>query len=149
MTGEPLAARRDLLAAILDALVPPSGDFLGAGVVTLDHVLAVAAASAGLAALIGRGLDATAEAARGSDGFVALGMDERERLLRRVEAADPEFVETLVRHTYEGYYSHPTVVTQLGLDPRPPQPAGHRVEPVALPDLGRVTARGPLYRPAP
>jgi hypothetical protein len=149
VTREPLATRRDLLAAVLDALVPPSGDFPGAGAVALDHVLAVAAASADLDALLARGLEATQGAARGRGGFAALGMDERERALRRVEAADPEFFEALVRHAYEGYYSHPTVVARLGLDPRPPQPAGHRVEPVAFPDLSRVTARGPLYRPAP
>jgi Gluconate 2-dehydrogenase subunit 3 len=149
VTREPLARRRDLLAAMLDVLVPPSGDFPGAGAVALDHVLAAAAASADLGALIARGLEATEAGPRGSDGFVALGTDERESALRRVETADPEFFEALVRHAYEAYYSHPIVVARLGLDPRPPQPAGHRVEPVALPDLSRVTARGLLYRPAP
>ena len=150
MIPEPLAARRDLLAALLDALLPPGGAFPGAGAVAPDHVLAVATASADLESLLSRGLDATEETARasGAVGLLALGADDRERVLHRVEAAHPEFFEALVRHTYEGYYSHPTVIAQLGLDPRPPHPHGHRVEPVDIPDLARVTARGPLYRPA-
>jgi hypothetical protein len=46
VTRQTLAARRDLLALVLDTLVPASGEFPGAGAVALDHVLAVAAASA-------------------------------------------------------------------------------------------------------
>ena len=148
MTREALAARRDLLAAILDALVPPSGEFPGAGAVALDHVVAVATASADLEALLARGLEATEEAARagGAPTLLALDTGDREHVLRRVEAAHAEFFEALVRHTYDGYYSHPTVITRLGLDPHPPHPRGHRVEPVDHPDLARVAARGPIYR---
>ena len=145
-----LAAQRDLLALVLDALIPASGGFPGAGAVALDHVLAVAAASADLESLLSRGLQAIEETARadGAAGLAALGADAREHVLRRVEASQAEFLEALVRHTYDGYYAHPTVIAQLGLDPRPPHPRGHRVEAVDLPDLARVTARGPIYRPA-
>jgi hypothetical protein len=150
VTPEALATRRDLLVLVLDALVPASGGFPGAGAVALDHVLAVAAASADLESLLSRGLQAVEEAARagGAESLAALDPDERENVLRRVERSHAEFFETLVRHTYDGYYGHPTVVARLGLDPRPPHPHGHRVEPVDLPDLARVTARGPIYRPA-
>jgi len=53
-----------------------------------------------------------------------------------------------VRHAYDGYYSHPEVLGRLGLEPGPVQPRGHRIETADLPDLGRVIARGPIYRPA-
>ena len=66
----------------------------------------------------------------------------------KIQAENAAFFEALLRHTYDGYYSHPTVVTRLGLDPSPPHPRGHRVEAVDLPDLARVRARGALYRPA-
>ena len=68
-------------------------------------------------------------------------------MLRRVEQSHAESFEALVRHTYDGYYSHPAVVARLGLDAGPLHPRGHRVEAVDLPDLARVTARGPIYRP--
>src|SRR5437764_14700587 len=81
-------------------------------------------------------------------GFSELVYVQREVLLRRVERTLPEPFEALVRHTYDGFYSHPATITRLGLEPGPVQPRGHRIEPTALPDLARVAARGPIYRRA-
>lgn len=145
-----LAARRELLVLVLDALIPASGGFPGAGAVALDHVLAASAASAELASLLFHGLDVLEDTARadGDAGLGALNPDERENVLRRVEASQAEFFEALLRHTYDGYYGHSTVIARLGLDPRPVHPRGHQVESVDMPDLARVAARGPIYRPA-
>jgi hypothetical protein len=150
VTQETVAAARDLLALVLDTLVPASDGFPGAGAVALDHVLATAAASADFERLLSHGLRAVEEASRATDaaGFASLSLDDRENVLRRVEQSHAEFFEALLRHTYDGYYSHPTVIAQLGLDASPLHPRGHRVEAVDLPDLARVSARGPLYRPA-
>jgi hypothetical protein len=150
VTPEPVAARRDLLALVLDALVPAGAGFPGAGAVALDHVLAMAAASAAVERLLGQGLNAVEEASQAHHPgrFAALSVDDRERVLRRVEASHPAFFDALVRHTYDGYYSHPTVIARLGLDASPLHPRGHRVEAVDPPDLARVGARGPIYRPA-
>jgi hypothetical protein len=150
VTPETLAARRDLLALVLDALVPASGGFPGAGEVAVDHVLAMAAASADVERLLSHGLQAVEDAARaaGAAGLASLSPDDRESVLRRIEASHAEFFQALVWHTYGGYYSHPTVIARLGLDASPLHPRGHRVDAVDLPDLARVTARGPIYRPA-
>ena len=150
MTPATPAVRRSVLALVLDALVPPSDGFPGASAVALDHVLAVAAASADLERLLADGLAVIEEASRIGDaaGFGSLSIDDRESVLRRVERSHPEFFEALVRHTYDGYYSHPTVLARLGLDASPPHPRGHRVEVVDPPDLARVSARGAIYRPA-
>ena len=143
-----LAARRDLLAVVLDTLVPASGGFPGAGAIALDHVLAVAAGAPELDALLSGGLAAIedAAAAAGEAGLAPLDQDERERVLHRVEQSHPVFFDALVRHTYDGYYSHATIVARLGLEPGPPHPRGHRIAAERPPDLTRVTARGPLYR---
>lgn len=138
MTQGALAARRDLLTLVLDTLVPASGGFPRAGAVALDHVLDVAAASAELESLLSRGLQVVEEAMR-ADG-------DCENVLRRIEQSHAEFFEALVRHTYDGYYGHPRIVARLGLDPLPLHPRGHRIEAADLPDLARVTARGPIYR---
>ena len=140
-----LLAGRALLIPILDALVPPSGDFPGAGAVALDHILAAAAASADLDALLCRALHAVAEAT-GAERFASMSGDDRETVLRRVEQSQPEAFATLVCHTYFGYYGHPTVIRVLGLDPTPVQPRGHQPDPLEPPDLARVTERGPIYR---
>jgi hypothetical protein len=144
MSASPLAARRDLLAVVLDSLVP-AGDGFPAGSVALEHVLATAGASADVASMLERALQAIDDA---GGPFAQLGADERERALRRVEETHAALFDLLVRHTYDGYYSHPAVLGRLGLEPGPVQPRGHRIESTELPDLGRVVARGPIYRPA-
>jgi hypothetical protein len=150
VTGPSLGARRDLLVAVLDTLVPPDSGFPGAGAVALEHVLAVAAASPEMDALLAAGLDAVAREARaaGAAELAWLGADEREAVLRRAEASHPVFFDALVGHAYDGYYSDPAVIARLGLDPSPLHPRGHRVDTVETLDLARVRARGRLYRPA-
>jgi hypothetical protein len=150
VTPETVATRRDLLALVLDTLVPAGEGFPGAGAVAVDHVLAMTSASPDLDRLLAHGLRGVDEASRAYDaaGLASLSVDDREAVLRRVEQSRPVFFEALVRHTYDGYYSHPTVIARLGLDASPPHPRGHRVETVDPPDLARVSARGPIYRPA-
>jgi hypothetical protein len=140
-----LTAERALLIPILDTLIPPSGNFPGAGTIALDPVLAAAAAFPDLDALLSRALHAIAEAA-GANRFASMSEDAREAVLRRVEESHPDAFTALLRHTYFGYYGHPTVITALGLDPTPVQPRGHHSDPVDPPDLARVTVRGPIYR---
>ena len=140
-----LADRRELLAAVLDVLIPADAGFPPAGAIVLEHVLSAAVASGESEALLGRALRAIAEAAA---DFSALGADEREGLLREIERVHPDAFDALVRHTYAGYYSHPEIVTRLGLTPGPVHPRGHRIKDAELPDLTRVTSRGPLYRQA-
>jgi hypothetical protein len=144
MSASSLAARRDLLALVLDALVP-AGDNFPAGSVAIDHILAIAAASPDIASMLERALQAIDET---GGGFARLDADDRERALARLERAHAGLVDALVRHTYDGYYSHPAVLGRLGLEPGPVQPRGHRIETAEMPDLGRVVARGPIYRPA-
>jgi hypothetical protein len=138
VTRAKLAAKRELLVSVLDTLVPPSGDFPESGALAVDHVLAVADASAEAGALLWQALEAIEEAARGGEA--------RGDLLRQVERGHPEAFDALVRHTYDGFYSHPATITRLGLEPGPVQPRGHRIESAPVPDLGRVVGRGPIFR---
>jgi len=140
VTRARLDAKRAMLVAVLDTLIPAAEGFPESGALALDHVLAIAAAA----------LDAIDEAARvgGARGFAEGSAGEREDLVRGVERSHSEAFEALVRHTYDGFYSHPATITRLGLEPGPVQPRGHRIEPAPAPDLARVTARGPIYRRA-
>ena len=148
MTRERLEAKRDLLPAVLDALVPAAEGFPESGALALDHVLGIAGASAEAGSLLARALDAIETAAGGAPGFAGLSAAQREDLLRGVERSHAEAFEALVRHTYDGFYSHPATIARLGLEPGPVQPRGYRIEPAALPDLARVAARGPIFRRA-
>lgn len=48
--------------------------------------------------------------------------------LKQEERRRPEAFSALVRLVYEGYYTDPDIIAELGL-PGPPQPAGHAMEP--------------------
>src|SRR5262249_58733786 len=89
-TGMTLAARRTLLAVVLDTLVPASGGFPGGGAIALDHVLAVADRAPEVVAHLSRGLALIEDAARdaGDAGLAALHTDTPERERGRVEQAD-------------------------------------------------------------
>jgi Gluconate 2-dehydrogenase subunit 3 len=141
---------RALLASVLDTLVPPGEGFPESGALALDHVLARADASAEAGSLLSRALEAIEQAARAGDvrGFAGLSVAQREDLLSRVERSHPEAFDALVRHAYDGFYSHPATITRLGLEPGPVQPRGHRIETAPFPDLGRVAGRGPIFRRA-
>ena len=148
MTPERLEAKGSLLISVLDTLVPAGEGFPESGALALDHVLAIAGASAEAGSLLARALDAIDAAAGEAPGFAGSSVAQREDLLRGVERSHAEAFDALVRHTYDGFYSHPATIARLGLEPGPVQPRGHRIEPAALPDLARVAARGPIFRRA-
>ena len=135
---------RALLRLVLDAIVPAGDGFPSAGDAAIDHVLNVASASPDVERAIVASLDAVAAE---SPAFASLDGAGREALLRRVEAAHPDAYGEVVRQAYFGYYGHADVVTRLGLEPGPVHPRGHRLEDGGVPDLSRVTSRGPVYRP--
>lgn len=148
MTPGRLGAKRDLLTLVLDTLVPAGEGFPESGALALDHVLAVAGASGELESSLSRALEAIDEGAHvvATRGFGGLSAAQREDVLRLVERSEPEAFDALVRHAYDGFYSHPATIARLGLPPGPVQPHGYRIEAGALPDLSRVVARGPIYR---
>ena len=143
-------SQRTLITAVLDCLIPPQGEMPGAGEVgTADYLDGLVSDSAQLTRLFSDGLqDIDIAASRLGAGFEELSGDQQDEVLRGVEADSPEFFDLLVRHTYNGYYSNPKVVELLGLDPRPPQPRGNRVERGDLSSLQLVVERGQAYRDA-
>ena len=87
-----------------------------------------------------------------SDDFVALPRDEKVATLKRVEAAQGQDFETLVRLTYMGYYSRPDTRPYFGVGAHPIHPHGYPVdrESDAMMDelSAPVRARGKAYRDA-
>tara|TARA_X000000950_G_scaffold147330_2_gene181835 strand:- start:746 stop:1189 length:444 start_codon:yes stop_codon:yes gene_type:complete len=140
---------RAVLDAILDELIPPSedGKIPGAGALGVADFLPTAQAYApdptGSVQTI---LDAVA------DDFVALPRDEKVATLKRVEAAQGQDFETLVRLTYMGYYSRSDTRPYVGVGAHPIHPNGYPVdrESDAMMDelTAPVRARGKAYRDA-
>ena len=137
------------LRSALDRIIPRSGGMPGAGdteaVGFVSERIEEGGAPARLAA---RGLEEIAsEAAAAGGALPDLPPDERDEVLRAVEARSPGPFGELVRLCYGGYYTDPAVLGLLGDDARPPQPSGHRIERGDLSALRAVVERGPIYRP--
>ena len=57
-----------------------------------------------------------------------------------------EFFDLLVRQTYNGYCTGQRIVDLLGLEARPAQPLGHRVDQGNATLIEKVKNRGIAYR---
>ena len=79
-------------------------------------------------------------------GFADLEQGERDRLVTRLRAEDPEFARSIASETMACYYQDDRVVLALGMEARPPFPKGHEVDPGDLSLLDPVRKRKPLYR---
>jgi hypothetical protein len=126
---------------VLDAIVPPSADgrMPGAGALGLaGAVEQLMARTPGALASLATSLDALA-----ATGFGALAPERRAEAL---DAFDPALVPGLLFPTYTSYYQDPRVYAALGLEPRPPHPKGHTLEPGDLRGLEAVRRRGKIYR---
>ena len=141
--------QRALLTDVLDRLIPPAGSLPAAGALGVaDYIDRVLAGSTDLRRTILEVLlqiDATAGREH-SRAFSELEGSRKDAVLRRVETAEPEGFQALLRQAYNGYYSDPTVITSLGLEARPPQPAGYELEAGDLSPLEKVKRRGRMYR---
>lgn len=106
------------------------------------------AGSQGLRRLFSEGLtslEATSQEMHSKE-FVRLSEQQAAEVLQRVESEQEEFFEAMVRQTYAGYYSDPTIVRLLGLEARPPQPGGYRLEPFDPGLLENVKNRSRFYK---
>jgi hypothetical protein len=140
--------QRTLLDAILDRLIPAQGAMPGAGQAgAADYLDGIVGGTPRLARLFAAGLHSIeSAAARRGVAFVDMSGDQQDEILNGIEANKSEFFETLLMHTYNGYYSNPQVVEALGLEPRPPQPRGHDVGFGDFNSLEAVVDRGVAYR---
>lgn len=134
---------------MLDRIIPAGGDFPGAGALGVAGFVAeVASTTPADQALLARGLDLIEAGARSghSAGFAGLTAQQKDQVLRRVEADDPVFFSAIVRQAYRGYYSNRRVLNLLGIGPGAPQPLGYRLEPFDESLLEPVKKRGRVYK---
>ena len=154
-TGEAMmflsGAQADLASDVLDQMVPGGDGFPAAGELGVaQHIDRVAGADPKLRRMFADGLAAIEIASRRlhSADFGGLTDGQKVEVLRHVEAEHPRFFDTLVRHTYAGYYTNPRVIELLGLEPRPPQPLGFELEPFDPSMVKKVRERGKIWRDA-
>ena len=154
MAGDPgflTDSQRELMAEVLDQIVPREGELPGAGELGVaEHLDTIASEVPSLRRLFSEGLRAIEMTSlmMHSKEFPAMQDEAKAAVLRQVESEHPAFFQTLVHHTYGGYYTSPKTIRLLGLEERPPQPGGYLMEPFDLRLLENVRKRGKLYREA-
>lgn len=147
-------SHKALLNRILDEIIPasdddriPSGGSLGVA----EYLEAQAKDSPKLKEQFQRGLDqGSALTERKGGTFEDLSSDDRQQLVADLQILEPDFFSALLRHTYMGYYTEPSVPPLFGLTDKAPHPDGYDVPDEDVEKLGRlvepVKARGRCYR---
>jgi len=139
------------LSALLDEVIPPGADgrMPGAGAIGLgERIAREVSGNAALLDTVRSGIASLDRVARGEHGapFGELPSDARKRVLAQVTETEPALMPTLAFPTYIAYYEHPSVLSALGLDPRPPHPKGYGLEPFDPTLLEGVRQRARSYR---
>jgi hypothetical protein len=140
-----------LLALVLDEVIPPTADgrLPGAGTLGAGAIVQHAASSTpGLEPLLTEGLAALEVIARRSDagGFAGLSQSARLEALQELEKASPMLLPTLLTFACISYYSNDQVLATLNGNARPPHPDGYEIEEDDLSLLDQVRSRDPIYR---
>ena len=143
-------AQRDVLAIVLDLIVPASADGRRPSAADVDVLGYIRAAEPGTLANLGAELDRLdAEAKeRHGEGFASLDADVRQALVDDIRAAEPSFMGTLAIQTVTCYYQDERVLEAIGVEARPPFPKGYEVPSGDLTLLDPVRKRGRVWREA-
>ncbi|MCY4108763.1 MAG: gluconate 2-dehydrogenase subunit 3 family protein [Chloroflexi bacterium] len=142
-------AQLRLLAAIQDRLIPREGEMPGAGEIGGAEVVAgYLRERPALHRDITTALDAVESTSGGQASFRRLTDDDKDAVLKRVEAELPDEFETLWRQTYNSYYTNPAIQEKLGAGALPPQPQGYVMPAFDESRLDAVKKRGKLWRDA-
>lgn len=145
-SDKPLNAEQErTLAALLDLLIPPSDDGRMPGAGEMDFIGYLLQEADDLIPGFVQELHMLGEASRDRQGreFAELVTQDKNNLLDELRAGRSM---PLQNHMLACYYTDDAVMQALGLEPRPPYPQGHQVEPGDLSLLEPVRQRGKLYR---
>ncbi|MFC1996165.1 gluconate 2-dehydrogenase subunit 3 family protein [Chloroflexota bacterium] len=147
-------SRKAFLNRILDEIIPASGDGripTGGSLGVAEYLEARAKDTPGLEEQFSRGLErAVTLAERKGSVFEELSGDDRRQMVADLKALEPDFFSALLRHTYMGYYTEPSVPPLFGLTDKAPHPYGYDVPDEDVEKLKGlvepVKARGRCYR---
>ena len=137
-----------MVTEVLNRIIPANEKLPGAGEIAVDFLDEVVGGSARLKQIFSHGLSQIEVGTYRlySQDFSSLSGERRDTVLRQVEADEGEFFVLLVRQSYNGYYTDPRIVELLGLEARPPQPLGYRVDQGNITLIENVKNRGLAYR---
>ena len=123
-TDHPLTrAQQNLLAALLDTLIPASEDGAMPSAADVGFDAYLLSQAEDLVPLIVSALQ------RFEPSFVELSLDDRCERVRELSANDPLLFQTLLARVYDCYYQNDRVRVQIGVVTGAPFPQGNQVTP--------------------
>ena len=141
----------ELLALVLDELIPPSSDgrIPGAGQLGVANSL-LSVSSIPVPNARSESLKVLGAIAREGGDFCAFDRDSRVAMLKLIERQHPAEFASVVRAAYMHYYSRPDIRPHFGVGSHPVHPDGYPVEPEPhelMEELvAPVRARGSCFR---
>jgi hypothetical protein len=141
--------QRTILGYLLDHLIPVGNGMPAAGEVGVaEYLESSCVKSVDLVRTVAKFVEQADDFSNSNHNqpFDSLSSGQRDEVLQRIEATDPDSFGELVTYAYSGYYTSPIVVALLGLDAGPPQPTGFPMKPFDPSVLDQVRQLGPLYR---
>ena len=141
-------AQTELITEVLNRIIPANGERPGAGEIAVNYLDEVIGGSPRLKRIFNHGLSQIELVAYRmyTQDLPSLTGEQIDVVLRQVEVDEGEFFDLLVRQAYNGYYTDPRIVQLLGIEARPPQPLGHRVDQGNITLIENVKNRGIAYR---
>jgi hypothetical protein len=139
-----------VLRRMAGALIGPSKEY-GVPGADDEQIASRLLASAGQthAGIIRSGVHGFAAICAGSGGIGSLADGDFQRILHDFMRQHADFAWRLLMLTTQAYYQDARIIRSLGMEPRPPFPGGHKVEPSDWSLLDPVRARGTVYREVP
>jgi hypothetical protein len=136
----------ELLAAILDRLIPAVDELPSAGQMELTaEIVRLAGQQARFQRIF---VEAMQSFASLNPSFGSLDGDQQDAALQSFESNSAELFSTLLTICYIVYYKDPRVHKRIGWDGRTPQPDGNEMEPWDESVLENIRKREPFWRRA-
>lgn len=133
-------AQRRRLAALLDTILPASGDGTMPSAAEIDFPAYLDEQAPEFRA------ELVAILERFDNDFPGLALDRRVALVQAFSESDKPAFRRLVFRVYDAYYQTDLVRLAIGARPGPPFPSGHTIPAGDLSSLEAVKARGKGYR---
>ena len=135
---------KNLLAAILDRLIPAVDDLPSAGQMELPgEIVRLSGQQARFQKIFVNAMEAFATA---NPDFASLTGAEQDDATRAFESDSPELFDSLLTISYIVYYKDERVHKRIGWSARTPQPDGNEMEPWDESVLENMRKRKPFWR---
>jgi hypothetical protein len=139
-------AQKDMLEVIVDMIIPAEDEMPGAADAEIFASILIRMEESGPAVAVALNAINELSVQQSGETFLQLNLSDRQAVINAFRSGQPELTQLLQLNTVASYYQDDRVMTELGLDARPPHPGGYEVEKTDWSILDPVRAKEKIYR---